>query len=472
MSSRKILILTALVVALFAFIVFVERKMPTTAERQQKGDLVWDLPEDRIDSVVVTSPAGVVELDRSGASAWRLARPDPYPADGFAASDLVSQLARLKRASPDIPEAKPEDYGLASPTAKATIVWKENSKNAKKQTRTLEFGTEIPGTDATAARVAGTSTVLFVATSLANAVKKKPDDFKSKDVFGSSSDAARLDVDRGRGRLSLVKKDAVWWLRQPIADLADGDAAEKLIGALTGLRVLEFVASPQAPALASFGLAPPLYRVVLSDAKGPGVSVDFGATRSDGNSVYARRENQVFTVASSIVEDLSREAEAFREPRLVRFDRASVVGVDGAFAQSSFSLARKDGGWSLGPRAVTAPPVDDLLSALLDVKSKSFEDEAEGKALASGRAAATVTVKLSAGAEPASWVVKFYPKGTEAEAIVSGRPGAFLIAGDPVSALETAFQKTAAAPSPVPATAATAPAAPPPPAPAVPKKKP
>jgi hypothetical protein len=170
------------------------------------------------------------------------------------------------------------------------------------------------------------------------------------------------------------------------------------------------------------------------------------------------------------VEDLSREAEAFREPRLVRFDRASVVGLDGAFAQSSFSLARKDGGWSLGPRAVTAPPVDDLLSALLDVKSKSFEDEAEGKALASGRAAATVTVKLSAGAEPASWVVKFYPKGTEAEAIVSSRPGAFLIAGDPVSALETAFQKTAAAPVPTPAT--TAPAPPPAPSPLAPKKKP
>jgi uncharacterized protein DUF4340 len=467
MSPKKILVLTALVVALFAFIVFVERKMPTTGERQQKGDLVWDLPEDRIDSVVLTSPAGAVELDRAGPSAWRLARPDPYPADGFAASDLVSQLARLKRASPDIPEARPEDYGLSSPTAKATIGWKEDPKAAKKQTRTLEFGTEIPGTDATAARVAGTSTVLFVPTSVASAVKKKPDEFKSKEVFGSSSDAARLDVDRGRGRLSLEKKGAVWWLRQPISDLAESDAAEKLIGALTGLRVLEFVASPQKPGLASFGLAPPLYHVVLADAKGAGISVDFGATRSDGNSVYARRENQVFTVASSIVEDLSREAEAFRDPHLVRFDRASVVGLDGAFGPSSFSLARKEGGWSLGSRAVTAPPVDDLLSALLDVKSKSFEDEAQGKALAAGRPAATVTVRLPAGGEPSSWIVKFYPKGTETEATVTGRPGAFLIAGEPASALETAFQKAATAPTP----AATAPAAPPPVL-APPKKKP
>ncbi|HSP93491.1 MAG TPA: hypothetical protein VLU06_02995, partial [Thermoanaerobaculia bacterium] len=95
MSAKKLIVLTALVVALFAFVVFFERKMPTTAERQQKGDLVWDLPEERIESVLLERPGGILELARSGASSWRLARPDSYPADGFAASDLVAQLARL-----------------------------------------------------------------------------------------------------------------------------------------------------------------------------------------------------------------------------------------------------------------------------------------------------------------------------------------------------------------------------------------
>jgi hypothetical protein len=452
MSHRKLIVLTALVVALFAFVYLFERKMPTTGERLQKGDLVWELPEDHIESVRLERGSGTVELARSGPTSWKLVKPDSYPADSAAVSDVVSQLARLRRSGGDASEAKPEDYGFKSPSAKATISWKDDAKPGKKLSRTLEFGIEIPGTEATAARTAGTSVVFFVPTTLSLAVRKAPDEFKSKEVFlGSASDAARLDVDRGRGRLSLAKKDGTWWLRQPVNDLAESAAVEKLIGALTALRALEFLPSPQGQGLASFGLAPPLFHAVLADAKGPGTSVDFGSTRSDGNSVYARRENQVFTVASTVVEDLSREAETYREPHLVRFDRGAVTQLDGAFAHTSLSIARKDGGWSVAGRPLTAPAVDDLLTALLDVRSKAFADEAAAQALASRQPAATVTVKLSAG-EP--WTIRLYSRGTEAQATVTGRPGAFLVADNPVPSLEAAFQKAAAPP---PATSPTIP---------------
>jgi Domain of unknown function (DUF4340) len=455
MTSRKLIILTALVVALFAFVFFFERRMPTTAERQQKGDLVWEIPEDQVESVVLTRPSGVVELARNGEKAWRLVKPDPYPCDGFAASDVVSQLARLRRVGGDAAEARPEDYGLATAAANATIVWKDPSNPGKKLSRTLEFGIEIPGTDSTAARQAGSSAVLFVPSSLATAVKKTPDEFKSRDVFGSSAtDAARLDVDRGRGRLSLAKKDGAWWLRQPFADLADGDAVEKLISALSALKVIDFLASPQGQGLASFGLSPPLFHVVLADAKGPGISVDFGATKSDGNSVYGRRENQVFTVASTIGEDLSKEAEAYREPKLMRFDRGTVSSIEATFPKSKFLFERKQEGWALSGKNLAAAAVDDLLSALLDLKSKAFGDDARAKALASRDPAATVMVKMSSG-EP--WIVKLYPEGSQSEAAVSSRPGTLLMTGDAVSPLETAFQKAATPPTP----STAAPTAPP-----------
>jgi hypothetical protein len=453
MSHRKLIVLTALVIALFAFVLLVERRMPTTGERLQKGDLIWELPEDHIESVRLERGGGTVELARSGPGSWRLVKPDSYPADGAAVSDVVSQLARLRRSGGDASEAKPEDYGFKPPSAKVTFWWKDDAKPGKKLSRALEFGIEIPGTDATAARVAGASTVLFVPTALALAVRKAPDEFKSREVLSApASDAARLDVDRGRGHLSLVKKDGTWWLRQPLNDLAESGAVEKLIGALTALKALEFLPPPQGQGLASFGLAPAVFHVVLADGKGPGSSVDFGSTRSDGNSVYARRENQVFTVASTIVEDLSREAEAFREPHLVLFDRGAVAQLDGAFALATFSLSRKDGGWSQAGRPLTAPSVDDLLAALLDVRSKAFADEAAVQDLASRQAAATVTVKLSAG-EP--WTIRFYSRGTEARATVSGRPGAFLVADNPVASLEAAFQKATAPPT------ATSPTVPP-----------
>jgi hypothetical protein len=455
MSHRKLIVLTALVVALFAFVYLFERKMPTTEERVQKGDLVWELPEDHIEAIRLDRPSGTVELARTGPTSWRLVKPDSYPADSAVVSDLLSQLARPRRAGGDTAEGKPDDYGFKSPSAKATITWKDDAKPGKKLSRTLEFGIEIPGTEATAARVAGGDSVLFVSTAVALAVRKTADEYKTKEVFPPASEAARLDVERGRGRLSLAKKDGTWWLRQPLSDLAESGAVDKVIGSLTALKALEFLPAPQGQGgLASFGLAPPFIHVVLADAKGPGTSVDIGAGRSDGNSVYARRENQVFTVASSIVEDLSREVESFREPHLVRFDRGAVTQVDGAFAHANFSILRKDGGWSLAGRPLTAPSVDDLLTAVLDMKSKAFADETVAAALASREPAATVTVKFSAG-EP--WTVRLYPGGTETRATVSGRPGAFLVAGESVTPLEAAFQKAAAPP---PANTPTIPPAP------------
>jgi hypothetical protein len=360
---------------------------------------------------------------------------------------VVSQLARLRRTGGDSADAKPDDYGLKTPAVKATINWKDGK--GKKLSRTVEVGIDIPGTETTAARAAGGGPVLFVSTNLALAVKKAPDEFKSREVFGPANpDNARLDVDRGRGRLSLAKKDGAWWLKQPLSDLADGDAVEKLIGALTGLKVIDFLPSPEGQGLASLGLSPPLFHVVLADSKGPGITVDFGASKADGNSIYGRRENQVFTVASTAAEDLSREAEAFREPKLLRFDRGAVTSIEGSFASQKFLFERKQEGWTLNGKSVVASSADDLMSALLDVKSRSFGDDARAKALAERQPAATVTVKLPAG-EP--WIVKVYPGAAQSDATVSQRPGSLILAAEASSTLEAAFRKAAAPPTPAPA---------------------
>jgi hypothetical protein len=127
MSHRKLIILTGLVVALFAFVYLFERKMPTTEDLAKKGDLVWDLPEDHIEAIRLERQGGSLELARAGPASWRLVKPDAYPSDNAAVSDLLSQLARLRRAGGDSSEAKPDDYGLKSPSGKATITWKDDA---------------------------------------------------------------------------------------------------------------------------------------------------------------------------------------------------------------------------------------------------------------------------------------------------------------------------------------------------------
>jgi hypothetical protein len=441
MSSRKILLLAALVLLLFGFIFLFERKMPTTTEADQKKDLVWELPEDRIESVRLERPGSVpVELTKTSAGAWRVSRPEPYPADAFVAGEVVSQLAKLHRTGSKVAEAGPEGYGFAPPSARATVSWKDPERPGKTLSRTVEFGVDIPGTDAVAARVAGTPGVFFVPAAVAAAVRKDADEFRSKDVFGGSAgDVVKVDIERGRGKVALAKKGGVWWLDQPVVDLADGDFAQRFVDQLTALKAVDFLKPGERENLAALGLAPPLYRVTLSDGKTP-VAVEFGATRSDGNTVYAHRESQVFTVPSSIVEDLSREAVVFREPRLVRFDRAALSAVEGVFGGDRIDFEKKDSGWSFGKKSVSAASADDLMSALLEMKSRSFLDEGAAAALKTRAPAATVTLRLAAGE---AWTVQFFPVRQDTEALVSGRPGAFAVAGDAVGKLRTAFKKAA-----------------------------
>jgi hypothetical protein len=449
MSSRRLLVLTGVVVLLFAFIFLFERKMPTTGERQQKGELYWDLPENQVESIRLERGNETVELAKQGDN-WRLVRPEAYPADSFAVSDLSSQLADLKKPEGESSaEGKPEDYGLAKPSAKATFVWKDPKTPARKESRTLEFGLDIPGMELTAARVAGTSRILFVHASVAAAVRKPADDFKSKEVFGGSSvDVSGVDVARGRGRLTLAKKGGIWWLEQPISDLADRDTADRLANDLSSLRVTEFVPRAQAADLSALGLAPPVYRVTLTDAKGGGRTLDLGSTRSDGNSVYGAHEGQVFTVPNSIVDDLSKEVESFRDKRLVRFERSEVAGISTSSRGKGHVFGRQQAGWSVDGRAMLASAADDLMTAILDLESKSLVDDAPLTALAARPAEAEIEIRLSAGPP---WKISLYPFRGDLAAVVSRRPGAFAVAGDAAGKLLDAVEKAATAPAVTPA---------------------
>lgn len=444
MSPRKLLALSAVVVVLVGFIFFFERRMPTTEERARKGDLYWDIPQDSVQKIEIVRGGETLEFQRAGAG-WRMARPDKYAADAFAVGSVLTDLAALRRAGgEDAAEAKPADYGLEKPAAAATLVWSEASDPKTLKTRTVEFGAAIPGTDVVAARVTGTQKILFVPASVVTGLKKNVDDFESRELFGgAASEASKVEILRGRGKLALVRKDQAWWLAEPLSDLADGGEVDRLVAALSGLRAKEFVRGAQD--LAAIGLSPPQYRVSLTGQKGAVTAVDFGATRADGNTVYARGEGQVLTVDRDIVDDLSKEADAFRSRILLGFHRGDVVSIESAFPKESYVLTQKDGGWSAGTRPVLAGSADDVLTALLDLRVRDFLDETQAKGLP--LPVATVTVR-SKGAP--NWTLSLHSREGRMLARATPRPNGFVVDRDVPEKLEAAFRKAVAPAPPLP----------------------
>ncbi len=444
MSAKKLIVLTAVVAALFAFILLFERKMPSTAERQRKGDLYWDLPEERLTRLTLTRGGETVEFERTESTRWRMVKPDAYPADPFAVNGAAGELTDLKRASVDSAEANPADYGLEKPVATAKLTWTDAGDPTVVRTRAIEFGVDIPGTDITAARVQGQTKVLFVPKTVLAAVRKPVDDFRSRDVFdGSTAGVDRVEILRGRGRLVLARRDGAWWLLEPMSDLADTAEADRLVGQLTGLRANAFLHSGED--LAALSLRPPLYRVSLTGEKGAVAAVDFGATRSDGNSIYARRDGQVLTVERDIVDELSKEAEAFRSGALVAFNRGDVSAVEGTFGTDQYSLKRGNAGWTAGERTVLAAAADDVLNAISAVKSRSTIDDAQAKALPA--ADATVVVRTQAGH---AWTIAVHRRPGDAVATVSSRPGGFVIDSGAAGKIQAAFAKAFKPPTPEP----------------------
>ena len=102
MNPRKILVLTGVVLLLFAFIILFERRMPTTDERQRKGPLHWSIPSDRVDSIRIerqdaTFERVLVDVPCTGLGALRRrpeARWRKSPADIPGLGELQRALLR------------------------------------------------------------------------------------------------------------------------------------------------------------------------------------------------------------------------------------------------------------------------------------------------------------------------------------------------------------------------------------------
>jgi len=442
MSPRRLAILTGVLVALFAFVALFERKMPTTQERVDRGDVVWDVNEAKIARIEINRDGMALTFEREG-DGWRMTRPDSYPADGAVLSPLVSDLARPAREGEAPAGGTEPDYGLTNPRAVVTVSTKD-AKGAHAESHTLSVGREIPGTETVAARVKGQNRTIFVRSSLAADLLKPVDGYKSRKVFaGSSLDVSRLSVARGRGRLEFEKRKGRWWMVRPSADLAGSAAVGRLIDDLLAMNVAEFVKIPKAD-LAGDGLAPPIYTVTMTIGEKP-VSAEIGATRADGKSAYARSGGESFAIDSAAIEDLAKEADAYRETKVARFENSSAKKLVWTSGATHRELSRDGAEWKEAGKAVPAASVDDVLTAIGALEGKDFLSADDYAKISRSPEIATFAVETAGGDRFAASV----RSGGERLAIkVADRPEALLVPATDFERVSAAVAKIPAAASP------------------------
>jgi len=116
MKGKNLVILAAVVMAVLAYIMLIERHRPTSEEMKTEVDKVLQgFDRDEVTGIVIEQDSGRVRLEKVG-EAWRLREPVDFAADESAVSSTLGTLANLeaeRRLAAD--EVDPAAYGLDDP---------------------------------------------------------------------------------------------------------------------------------------------------------------------------------------------------------------------------------------------------------------------------------------------------------------------------------------------------------------------
>jgi hypothetical protein len=405
----KSLVLLAVAAALVLFIVFFERKLPTTDERREASQKVFSLQDADITALELADGALRWALRKEDGK-WRLKAPLEYPAEETAVSGMVSAVVTLRKERTLTPGADLKGFGLEP--AAATLKMETAGGPV-----TLALGAEVPGTDQVAVRWLERGEAYFVGKNLLTSLRRPVDELRDKAVFTvDASSVTRMEVvysATGR-RTALWKEEGGWMLDTPFTDRADPEGVDKLLFNFTGLRAKAFVDDAEARGLKALGLDPPTAVITFTDKdKKPVLEAAVGYAFGMGtNEFYLRRGSQVILVEADLWPNLQKGLLTIPNPKLFGFSRWEVDRMEMAAGGKKTDLERTDAGWKSGGKALASTaPVDDLLNVLTELKwMENYKAPALGATLLSAvitteKAKVEATFTADAGDPRAVWAV-------------------------------------------------------------------
>jgi len=237
MKGKNLAILAAIVIAVLAYILLVERHRPTSDESTAAAEKVLlDFERDDVMGMVIERAEGRVRLKKVGEE-WRLREPFDFPADASVVSSTLGSLTNLtadRRLAAD--EVDPAGYGLEEPAVKVTLRMADGSE------RVIAVGDELPLGSKRALRVDGSDGVTIAAGWFASDLEREVDDWRAREVAEMlENDVASIDIESGADTIRAVRLEDQWQLLRPLEDMAGGDHLGSLISDLASMRITEFL---------------------------------------------------------------------------------------------------------------------------------------------------------------------------------------------------------------------------------------
>jgi len=381
MKWKTTLILFVIAAGVFAYLFFIERNRPGTAEAARQSQNVLNFSREKIDGVVIQNGDDKIDIRRRD-DKWRLEIPIKDQAAGSLVNNLLLDLenwqkdAAISAKEMEADKSKLADYGLANPKLRLKLLGLDAPPE-------IFFGKDAALEGKMYVRFGNSKETFLANQSVKKAIDKKPEDFRDRKLTDLiMAQVVRVVLKTPAGEMELQKKGDHWDIAKPLHTRADDQKVSDLIAQVTTARIQQFVADDRGD-LHPYGLAEPRGSLTLfaqDDKQGQALQIGT-VPEKEKDQVYVRFSPRgfVYTLPKKIEETLNAKPNDLRDRHLVRIDTKILdrLTID-APGKGKTVLARKDENWTIASRnnaAANSSEVHRLIDTLQNGQVAKFVED-------------------------------------------------------------------------------------------------
>lgn len=374
---RSTLILLAILAGLVGYIYFVEAKKKNTPGGEEAKPKVYSVTADQISEVSVRTASGAPTVLKKAGGSWEIVQPIQSPADQGEVSGLTSNIASAEIQR--VVEENPRDlkqYGLGEPRVDIGF------KTGGKEFPHLQLGDKTPTGSDIYARLGNDKKVFLIPAFLESTFNRSMFDLRDKSVL--KFDRNKVDsvsLSTGDKRVQMAKSGEEWSITSPVGARADYGTVEGLIGRLQTAQMKALTAA-EAKDLKQYGLDKPEVTATIR-AAGAESTIQIGKKAEEG-TLYARdaARPMVFTVESSLADELKKPADEFRRKDVFEFRPYNATRIEITRGTETLVFEKVKGQgkdaaekWrqaSPAARDIDTPKMDEFLTKLTNMRAQSW----------------------------------------------------------------------------------------------------
>jgi len=191
----------------------------------------------------------------------------------------------------------------------------------------------------------------------------------------------KIVLKRHNKEFEFKKKDNIWYLNQPVKEMADKSEIENIVDNFSELQFDREV-EKDAKDLKKYGLDKPEIRLILFSNNKKLKEILIGIKNEMDSSSYTKTsdDNRVVLIASYRRDYLEKELFDYRDKNITDFNTVDAVALDFEYKNNSYSFVKRDKDWymekpikSLAKESV----IEALLSDISGLEAKAFVENKE-----------------------------------------------------------------------------------------------